>query len=75
MSALPKIEGVDVDIIGPDMPLRLEIAARLGFPDGSMSASALRRLVVAEKITHEFISGKYYVTLAAIRSFEHHATS
>jgi len=29
--------------ITPDTPLRLEIAAALAFPDGSMTASGLRR--------------------------------
>jgi hypothetical protein len=56
----------DVGIITATTPLRLEVAARLAYPDGSMTAAALRRLVVAEKVTHEFVAGKYYVTLAAI---------
>ena len=55
------------EVVTPTTPLRLEIAARLGFPDGSMSTSALRRLVVANnKLTVEIIAGKYYTTLAAI---------
>ena len=29
--------------IGPDTPLRLGVAAALAFPDGSMTASGLRR--------------------------------
>jgi hypothetical protein len=52
--------------ITPTTPLRLEVAARIGFPDGSMSLSALRRLAVAKKLTVEIIAGKYYTTLAAI---------
>src|ERR1700681_3839411 len=63
------IEGPDpakADGITATTPLRLEVAARLAYPDGSMTAVALRRLVNAEKITHEFVAGKYYVTLAAI---------
>jgi hypothetical protein len=56
----------DDGIITPTTPLRLDVAARLAFPDGSMSVSALRRLVVAGKVTHEFFAGKYFVTLAAI---------
>lgn len=52
--------------ITPTTPLRLEIAAELGFPGGSMTASSLRRLVVAEKLECEKIAGKYFVTLAAI---------
>src|SRR3979490_2510238 len=31
-----------------------------------MTVSALRRLVVGGKLDHEFIAGKYYVTLAGI---------
>src|SRR5580693_5778783 len=49
-----------------DTPLRLETAARLAFPDGSMSAAALRRMIVSGKLEAEFIAGRYYVTIAAI---------
>jgi hypothetical protein len=31
------------DEVGPHMPLRLGVAAALVFPDGSMTASGLRR--------------------------------
>jgi hypothetical protein len=34
---------LSVDQIGPDTPLRLRVAAALAFPDGSMTASGLRR--------------------------------
>jgi hypothetical protein len=54
------------DAITPTTPLRLEVAAQLGFPGGSMTASSLRRLVIAQKLEHEKIAGKYFVTLAAI---------
>jgi hypothetical protein len=54
------------DAITPTTPLRLEVAAQLGFPGGSMTASSLRRLVVAQKLEHEKIAGKYFVTLSAI---------
>jgi hypothetical protein len=54
------------DAITPTTPLRLEVAAQLGFPGGSMTAASLRRLVVAQKLEHEKIAGKYFVTLAAI---------
>ncbi|MET4363466.1 hypothetical protein ABIB06_004060 [Bradyrhizobium sp. LB8.2] len=59
----------EMGAIQPSTPLRLDIAAHLAFPDGSMSVSALRRLVVAGKLTHEFFAGKYFVTLAAIDEF------
>ena len=32
-----------VDKISPDTPLRLSVAAAVAFPDGSMTASGLRR--------------------------------
>jgi hypothetical protein len=69
IQSYPKIEGVDISIVTPTTPLRLEVAARLAWPDGSMSVSALRRLVVAEKVTYEFVAGKYFVTLAAIEEY------
>jgi len=53
-------------VTGRTAPLRLSVAARLAFPDGSMSDSALRRLIVSGQLEAEFIAGKYYVTLAAI---------
>jgi hypothetical protein len=54
------------EAVTPTTPLRLEVAAELGFPDGSMTAAALRRLAVARKLEHEKIAGKYFVTLSAI---------
>ncbi|MDR6303963.1 hypothetical protein GGQ85_001662 [Nitrobacter vulgaris] len=54
------------ETITPTTPLRLEVAAELGFPDGSMSAGALRRLAASGKLAHEKIAGKYFITLAAI---------
>jgi hypothetical protein len=53
-------------IIGLHDPLRLDVAARLGFPDGSIKVSALRRLCVSKKLDHELIASKYFVTLAGI---------
>ena len=52
--------------VTPTTPLRLEVAAQLAFPDGSITASALRRMVAAGKLDAELIAGKYYVTLVAI---------
>lgn len=54
------------ETVTPTTPLRLEIAAELGFPGGSMTAASLRRLVVAQKLEHEKVAGKYFVTLSAI---------
>jgi hypothetical protein len=50
--------------VTPQTPLRLEIAARLAFPDNSMSAAALRRMISAGKLNAERIAGRYYTTLA-----------
>jgi hypothetical protein len=42
---LPSIEAV-----GQDAPLRLSVAAALAFPDGSMTASGLRREAVRGRL-------------------------
>jgi hypothetical protein len=52
--------------VKPTTPLRLKVAARLAYPDGSMTATSLRRLIVDHKLAHEKIAGKYFVTLSAI---------
>ena len=52
--------------IGPDRPLRLAVAATLAFPDGSMSASGLRREAARGRLVVERIAGKDYTTLANI---------
>ena len=52
--------------IGPTTPLRLKVAATLAFPDGSMTASGLRREGVRGRLVIERIAGKDYTTLANI---------
>src|SRR6516165_9350072 len=52
--------------ISDDQPLRLAVAAALAFPDGSMSASGLRREAARGRLAIERIAGKDYCTLAAI---------
>jgi hypothetical protein len=52
--------------VTPDTPLRLGIAAALAFPDGSMTASGLRREGARGRLTIERIAGKDYTTLANI---------
>src|SRR6266568_7579789 len=52
--------------VTPDTPLRLEIAAALAFPDGSMTASGLRREGARGRLAIERIAGKDYTTLANI---------
>ena len=44
--------------ITPDAPLRLEIAAAVAFPDGSMTAAGLRREVfMLDPIANEDLAG------------------
>ena len=53
--------------IGPDTPLRLGVAAALAFPDGSMTASGLRRESARGRLVIERIAGKDYTTLTIER--------
>ena len=53
--------------IGEDAPLRLNIAAALAYPDGSMTASGLRREAAKGRLLIERTAGKDYTTLGAIR--------
>lgn len=48
-------------------PLRLSVAASLAFPDGSMTASGLRREAARGRLIIEHIAGKYFTTLANIQ--------
>jgi hypothetical protein len=52
--------------IGPDTMLRLEIAAHLAFPDGSLKASGLRAEAKRGRLKIMRIAGKDFTTLAAI---------
>jgi hypothetical protein len=52
--------------ITPDTPLRLEIAATLAFPDGSMTEAGLRREGARGRLVIERIAGKDFTTLANI---------
>lgn len=54
------------DNIGPTTPLRLAAAAKLAFPDGSMTDKGLRREFQRGRLVIERIAGKDYTTLAAI---------
>ncbi|WP_234838165.1 excisionase [Sinorhizobium medicae] len=53
--------------VGSDSPLRLSVAAQLAFPDGSMTASGLRREIDRGNLAFERIAGKVYTTLAYIK--------
>lgn len=52
---LPKL-----DTIGPNTPLRLDVAATLAYPDGSMTASGLRRERDKGRLVIERTAGKDY---------------
>src|SRR5262245_12092596 len=52
--------------IKADTPLRLAVAAKIAFPDGSITASALRRENHRGRLEVERIAGKDYTTLANI---------
>ena len=54
------------DSIGPDTPLRLDVAATLAFPGGGMTASGLRKERDRGRLAVERIAGKEFTTLAAI---------
>jgi hypothetical protein len=58
---------IDLSAIGPDTPLRLEVAARLAYPDGSMTKSGLRREIARGHLDCERTAGRQYVTLADIQ--------
>jgi hypothetical protein len=55
------------DRVTSDAPLRLSVAAKLAFPDGSMTASGLRREAARGRLQVERIAGKDYTTLEAIK--------
>lgn len=65
MKELFKADGIssDVGIVGPTTPLRLEAAAKLAFPDGSMKVAGLRREIARGRLAYEVIANKHYVTL------------
>jgi hypothetical protein len=53
--------------IAEDTPLRLNVAAALAYPDGSMTASGLRGEAMRGRLVIERTAGKDYTTLGAIR--------
>jgi hypothetical protein len=56
--------------VGPDTMLRLEAAAELAFPDGSMSVAALRREAAAGRLTIYRIAGKDFTTLSDVQEMK-----
>src|ERR1700730_17889774 len=57
----------DLEQVTPDAPLRLEIAAKIAFPDGSMTAAGLRREAARGRLVIEKIAGKHFTTIANIQ--------
>src|SRR6266480_828253 len=55
-----------LDKVKPETPLRLDVAAALAYPDGSMTASGLRKEAGRGRLAIERVAGKDYTTLAAI---------
>jgi len=53
-------------LLADETPLRLHTAAERAFPDGSMTASGLRREAAKGNLVIERIAGKDYTTLAEI---------
>src|SRR4051812_1744750 len=54
------------DNIDPDLPMRLNDAARLCFPHGGMTVSGLRREAKAGRLVIEKIANKQFTTRRAI---------
>jgi hypothetical protein len=52
--------------IDPDTPLRLNMAVKIAFPAGGMTASGLRAESRRGRLTIETIANKQFVTLRAI---------
>jgi len=52
--------------VDPNTPLRLDVAAALAYPDGSMTASGLRKEAGRGRLAIERVAGKHYTTLRAI---------
>lgn len=59
---------IDLAKVTPTTPLRLDLAAALGFPDGTMSVSGLRKERDRGTLMVMRIAGKEYTTLAAIEA-------
>ncbi|WP_439357964.1 excisionase [Bradyrhizobium sp. DASA03007] len=56
----------EIGVVYRDTPLRLEYAARIAFPDGSIGLRGLRREAAKGRLNIELIAGKQYTTLADI---------
>lgn len=66
MTKAAAASSVDIGEIASNTPLRLDLAARIAFPDGSMGSAGLRKERDKGRLSTEIIAGKEYVTLAEI---------
>ena len=55
------------DLVNGDTPLRLDVAARIAFPRGGMTAASLRREAKRGRLVIERVAGKDYTTLNHIK--------
>jgi hypothetical protein len=62
----PTNRPIDAPEINSDSPLRLDVAAKIAFPFGGMTASGLRREAKRGRLIIERIAGKDYTTLRYI---------
>ena len=62
-----RVKPLRLEDISDNTPLRLAVAAEIAFPDGSISASSLRKERDAGRLIVERIAGKEYTTLANIQ--------
>lgn len=58
---------LDAAALSDDTPLRLKTAARLAFPDGSMTESGLQCEIKRGRLAFEKIANKVYTTLNDIK--------
>ncbi len=61
------LTGISREEITDTTPLRLDVAARLAFPDGTIGASGLRSEASKGRLAITRIANRDYTTLAAIR--------
>lgn len=54
---------INLSDVAADTPLRLDVAAALKFPDGSMTARGLRREIARGRLAFARVAGKDYTTL------------
>jgi hypothetical protein len=57
----------DLAAVTTDTPLRLDVAAKLAYPFGGMTASGLLTEARRGRLVMERVAGKYYTTLANIK--------